>query len=357
MNHSVTHLLDLPRGSNNPRNSEGAFIRLKDGGLLFIYSRFTGDDDRDHVPADLAYILSYDQGDTWTEPAILFTAKEHDAWNIMSVSLIRMGNGDIGLFYLVRKSWYDMRPVLRRSSDEGKTWSEPVFCVQRPAYFVLNNDRVIRLKSGRILVAVAEHVTTPGTDGGAFTHPGVARTFFSDDDGLTWGEGRGPVAINVPISKRGMQEPGLIEHENGVVTMYLRTDMGRQYECHSLDGGYSWSAPTPSCFTAPDSPLCMKRLKDGRLIAVWNPIPRYQTRHIVSGGMGRTPLVYALSADDGQTWSEPVILEDDEDRGYCYTAIHEEDGKLFLAYGAGRPAEDGWCLTRLRIARLDVSTL
>ena len=27
----------------NPRNSEGAFLRLKDGSVLFVYSRFKGD--------------------------------------------------------------------------------------------------------------------------------------------------------------------------------------------------------------------------------------------------------------------------------------------------------------------------
>ncbi len=47
----------LPPSINNPRNSEGDFIPLKDGLIMFVYTRFTGgtaDDSR----ADLAAIFS-----------------------------------------------------------------------------------------------------------------------------------------------------------------------------------------------------------------------------------------------------------------------------------------------------------
>ena len=34
--------LELPPGPGNPRNSEGDFIELKDGRVLYAYSRFNG---------------------------------------------------------------------------------------------------------------------------------------------------------------------------------------------------------------------------------------------------------------------------------------------------------------------------
>ena len=38
-----SHLvLDLKPQEGNPRNSEGAFIRMDDGTLLFAYSRYSG---------------------------------------------------------------------------------------------------------------------------------------------------------------------------------------------------------------------------------------------------------------------------------------------------------------------------
>jgi len=41
----------------------------------------------------------------------------------MSVSLLRLQNGEIALFYLLKNSEQDCRPVMRLSRDEGTTWS------------------------------------------------------------------------------------------------------------------------------------------------------------------------------------------------------------------------------------------
>src|SRR5687768_7695305 len=61
----VTKIKLLPPGPGNPRNSEGAFITLKDGRLLFIYTHFTGGGS-DHAAAHLASRSSRDGGKTWT---------------------------------------------------------------------------------------------------------------------------------------------------------------------------------------------------------------------------------------------------------------------------------------------------
>jgi len=38
-------VLDLDPGPDNPRNSEGAFVTLKSGRILFVYTRFYGGTD------------------------------------------------------------------------------------------------------------------------------------------------------------------------------------------------------------------------------------------------------------------------------------------------------------------------
>ena len=50
--------------NNNPRNSEGSFIQLKDGRLGFFYSRYCGTSHHDHANADLAVVYSNDKGET-----------------------------------------------------------------------------------------------------------------------------------------------------------------------------------------------------------------------------------------------------------------------------------------------------
>ncbi len=47
-------VLDLPPREGNPRNSEGAFIELRDGRILFVYSQFIGASGSDHAKARLA---------------------------------------------------------------------------------------------------------------------------------------------------------------------------------------------------------------------------------------------------------------------------------------------------------------
>ena len=42
----------IPPSENNPRNSEGAFIRAKNGDILFAYSRYKGDSVHDHAACD-----------------------------------------------------------------------------------------------------------------------------------------------------------------------------------------------------------------------------------------------------------------------------------------------------------------
>ena len=350
-------LLDIPPAPGNPRNSEGAFLALRDGSLLFAYSRFRGESDADHAGADIVGIRSRDGGESWSAPETLLSAQALGAMNVMSLSLLRLENGDLGLIYLNRKSWQDMRPELRRSADEGVAWSAPVCCAARPGYFVINNDRAVRLSSGRILLPAAEHTMT--VEQGELRRFGsaIGRAFYSDDDGRTWQEGELPFALPGERSWGGMQEPGVIELPGRLIYCWGRTVLGRQYECFSRNGGQGFSAPAPSCFTSPLSPLSMKRLSDGRLLAVWNPVPEYQTRVSYPRTGGRTPLVYAVSEAAGGSWGDPVSLEDDPHAGFGDTAIYETNGFIYLGYCAGNTDTDGACLNKTRLRRLRLTEL
>lgn len=353
-------VLDLPPASRNPRNSEGAFLELEDGRLLFAYSRFTGDSYDDTSKACIAVCYSADEGSTWSEPRIIARPEDHEAMNIMSSSLLHMRNGDIGLFYLIRYGWHDLRLNLRRSSDEGETWSEPICCIPGMGYFVTNNDRVVRLSSGRLVVPAGYHKLKgeSRTDWKSFDGRAITCFFLSDDDGLTWRESRNFCALISPHSQSGLQEPGLIELRKDVLWAWARTDMGRQYEMFSFDGGETWSEAGASGFISPNSPLSMKRIPDcDFLMAVWNPIPNYVTRPLEKHSWGRTPLIGAISKDNGRTWEGHFAVEGEDERGgYCYTAIHFTRDSVLLAYCAGEP-EDNICLNRLRVRRIPLSLI
>ena len=343
---------------NNSRNSEGAFISLMDGSILFVYSRFKGDGYEDWNRSDLCVIVSKDGGKSFTDERILLTCEEENAQNIMSLSLLHMENGDIGLFYLVRHTYTMMQMYVRRSKDHGKTWGDRVLCTPQEGFFIVNNDRVVRLESGRILIPAACHRTGQlgETKGERFLdYCSQVLFFYSDDDGYTWQAAEGKCCMpHVRNCASGLQEPGVLELGGGVLWGYARTDLGRQYEMFSVDNGNTWTTPEPSRFTSPNSPLSMKRDWNGAIWAVWNPVPEYNSREkkteIFTGG--RTPYVIAVSSDNGQTFTEGVTFEDEEDHGYCYCAIHFLEDGILLGYNAGGP-EDGSCLARTRIRKVD----
>ena len=358
-------VLDLPPVKGNPRNSEGSFINLKDGRIMFVYSKFTGDRFNDDASADLAARYSDDNGETWTDDRIIATREEDQALNIMSVTLMRMANSDIGLFYVIRAGANDARTYLRRSADEGEIWSVPLLCIQPVGYYVVNNDRVVRLSDGRLLIPAAFHRN--GYDSGnknpgiRFDSRGEVIFFISDDDGKTWTEGncKSVLPFNA-YSYSGLQEPGVVELGNGMLWSFARTDMCYQYEMFSFDRGETWTTPQPSRFTSPCSPMSIKRIPEtGNLLAVWNPVPNYNGSQQFRKGAwngGRTPFVLSVSKDDGRTWADMTVLEDDPDHGYCYCAIHFTKDAVLLGYCAGGP-EDGCCLSKLRVRKIPLSSI
>ncbi|MCA9171766.1 MAG: exo-alpha-sialidase, partial [Planctomycetales bacterium] len=149
----------MPPTESNPRNSEGDFVQLKDGRLFFIYTHFTGGSG-DASSAYLAGRFSADDGRTWDATDTLMFENDGQE-NIMSVSLLRLADGRIAVFYARKNSLQDCRPIVRFSSDEAVTWSEPQLVVpdEQLGYYVLNNDRVIQLRSGRLVVPLALHHT------------------------------------------------------------------------------------------------------------------------------------------------------------------------------------------------------
>lgn len=343
---------DLNPTPEHPRNTEGAFVTLRSGRILFSFSHFTGGQ-HDHSPSAIAEIYSDDQGRTWSEPKVVVPTGRYQ--NIMSVSFLRLASGRIARIHCVKQTkWLDCHPVLCLSSDEGATWSEPRAIVPAPGYFVLNNDRVIQTTSGRLIMPLGFHRTkTMADDESAFDSRAIAMWYYSDDEGATWRESKSWWAIPVESSS-GLQEPGVVQLADGTLYGWSRTDQRFQYEFRSTDNGMTWSAPQPTKLSSPNSPASIKRLPgSGTLMVVYNdhsgrvPAPAKLTQ--------RAPLVVAFSTDGARTWGPPQLIEDDLGGWYCYTAIHFTDDAVLLAYVAGN--DQIGHLSRLRLRRVPFASL
>lgn len=323
----------LATGEDNPRNGEGSFLRLTDGGILHAYTAYFGEDYHDHCTANVCGVWSYDEGESWSEPRLLVPMPK-DALNVMSVSLLRMQSGEIGMFYL-QKELYEgeciIRGKLSRSQDEGKTWLLPTDCIADLDYYVVNNDRIIRLSNGNLLFAAALHTIRQEKVTNEHISPAVAHFFLSEDDGRTFTDVG--VALRSPVAgdTTGLQEPGLFELPDGTVWAYFRTKLGCQYASRSHDGGRTWSEPVPDFrFTSPRSPMLVKTV--GRYtVAVFNPVPAH-AYNPAPFGMDRTPLMLSVSEDGGETFVRSYLLEDDPKNCYCYPAIIEAEGGFLVSY-------------------------
>jgi sialidase-1 len=336
----VKTLLVIEPTKEAPRNSEGALVELKDGTLYLAYSRFTGGG-ADNSVAHISRRVSRDGGMTWSADEVLIEKEGRE--NVMSVSLLRLHRGEIVFGYLVKNSFSDLKAYVRHSTDEMKTVGERFCATPGEGYYVVNNDRLVQLSSGRILCPASLHRMNAD---GNWDPRGVAMCFISDDGGRRWRRSQG--ILEPPAgSESGLQEPGVVELLDGRIRMWARTDMGSQFESISEDGGETWTPVQPGPLKSPLSPASIKRVPWGKeLLAVWND---HSGAHPFQAGR-RTPLCAALSDDDGRTWRKSKVIEADPDGWYCYTLMTFVGDSVILGYCAGDRTVGG--LNRLKLTRI-----
>lgn len=316
----------FPHSDAYPRNSEGSLIELTDGRLYLVCTRFYGGD-ADQAAANIVSRVSSDGGQTWSEPVVV--QENVGAQNVMSASLQRLTDertpdgkraaGPIGFYYLVKNGDTDLKVFLRTSTDEAQSWSEPACVTNRPGYHVMNNDRVVRLGTGRLLCPVAWTA-----DSGEVNHY-TSLCFFSDDQGKTWTAGTG----SVDAPKRGAMEPEVIERKDGSVLMLMRTQTGRNYASISRDGGDTWDGAEPFGPAAPEAPSTLRRIPaTGDWLMIFNPVTQEGADH----GGKRTPLSASVSNDEGRTWSEVRHIETRADLTYAYTSLIFVEDRALMSY-------------------------
>lgn len=349
---------DIPPKTNNPRNSEGAFLRAPNGDILFAYSQYSGNDWNDHCACDIVLVRSRDEGRTWSEaPESVATAAFFGTRNIMSVSAMTQQDGTLAFYFLIKEN--DGSTTLGRSlSKDGTRFTPERTLWHAPcAYYVVNNDRLVRLADGRIVAPAASYSAYENLHGMRYS-PAMTVLLVSEDDGHSFSllpGARLTMSAKVNLN-HGLQEPGIIELSPGEAWVWMRTGASYQYESRSFDNLVTFTLPEPSGFTSPDSPMQIKRLSDGSLAAVYNPVPNYNGKACTPWGWGRTPIVLRRSRDNGRTWG-PLLTIEGEDRGYCYPALFEtKDGYLLCAYCRGGE-EDRACLCRLGISRIEIASI
>jgi sialidase-1 len=309
--------LFAPASRTNPRNSEADVIVHRDGRVTLAWTEFYGDANGDWGAARIAARTSRDRGQSWGPR---FTLQENiGQMNVMEPDLLRLASGKVLFLFCRKNSPADCRPMVRLSTDDGRSFSPPreMAITPAPSYTGFNHDRAIQLRTGRILMPVfytSDYRVDPHIK---------SRVYYSDDEGQTWTPSK--TILDLPHSKAGAQEPGVVELKDGRVLLWLRTDLGRMYVAHSADGGETFSAPQPTEVVSPLSPQSIKRHPvTGDLVLIWNASPSR-----------RTPLAAAVSKDEGRTWSGARVLDATPDATFAYTSLEWLFDRALLTYYQG----------------------
>lgn len=306
----------------------GPFTHTRDGKILAIDSKST--------------FVSDDRGLTWSEPCPLF-----DADRKITVSneraMLRTKDGAIvaAFMNLDERNWtwknelHDapearLPTYVMRSTDNGKTWQQ----IQK-----LHDDwtgcirDMIQTKDGRVIFTSMKMLHDPGRHS--------VLSYSSTDDGITW-KASNLIDLGGQGHHGGVTEPTLEELANGRVWMLIRTNWGEFWSGYSSDGGQHWQILKPSGIFASSAPGMLTRLSSGRLMLLWNrPAPEGTDHWELSGGDGlwseipvsnyREELSMAFSDDEGESWSEPVVVARQKGKWLSYPyAFEVEPGRIWL---------------------------
>ena len=317
-----------PRLKPLPFQLMGPFTHTRDGKILAIDSKST--------------FVSDDRGLTWSEPLPLF-----DADRKITVSneraMIRTKDGAIvaAFMNLDERNWTwknelhdapDARlpTYVMRSTDNGKTWQQ----IQK-----LHDDwtgcirDMIQTKNGRVVFTSMKMLHDPGRHS--------VLSYSSTDDGITW-KASNLIDLGGQGHHGGVTEPTLEELADGRVWMLIRTNWGEFWSGYSSDGGQHWQILKPSGIFASSAPGLLTRLSSGRLMLLWNrPAPEGTDHWELSGGDGlwseipvsnyREELSMTLSDDEGESWSEPVVVARQKGKWLSYPyAFEVEPGRIWL---------------------------
>jgi len=224
-------------------------------------------------------------------------------------------------------------PGISISADEGQSWS-PLRKVQDTEdIFYLMNERVIQLRSGRLVMPVA--LKPPTIERKTYGEGSVcqAACFLSDDEGKSWHLSK----TTVIDDERGMAEPAVAELDGRRILMLARTGSGSHHASISENEGETWIQPRPTTLRAACSSLTLKRLPTGDLFVVFNPgVPLF-----LGSFFPRRPLSYAVSRDQGRSWSAPVVIDDVKGQQLIYPSVTPLKNGILIVYSAHLDPGDG----------------
>jgi alpha-L-rhamnosidase len=263
---------------------------------------------------DVCIWTSHLKNNQWTTPAKAADGVMNDTlrYPCYNPVLFYAPNGELLLFYKIGPNVAGWTGWLKRSKDNGKTWSE------REA---LPDGFLGPIKNKPVLINGVLLCPSSKEKNGWKAH-----IEFTTDFGKTWSK---TDAINDGKTSEAIQ-PSILSYSDGRMQILCRSRNTTLNESWSSDGGKTWSAMMASALPNNNSGTDAVTLKDGRQLLVYNHL--LPDASWVKGKGPRTPLNVAISKD-GKQWLAALVLEDSPISQYSYpSVIQTKDGLVHIVY-------------------------
>ena len=281
---------------------------------VIIGSRYTAQEGRWSRPEVWVSVTNRAAGN----PRIFMGPEDGEVWLVAPVDYGAWCSGGTWLF-------------LKRSRDEGRTWSDLELLHFQPGILGKNKPLV----EGRLCILPVEYEV-----------PWSTCFLRTEDAGKTW-EVCGDLGREVGAH---LIQPSLVRLSDGRLVVYMRSQEDRIFSSYSHDNGKTWSLAKPTDVPNNNSGLDVARLRSGNLVLVCNPTtsnaeldkldqgwPAQMPIDFDTWGL-RTPLDALVSVNEGVTWKRAIRLEDGPSV-YSYPAvIQSDDGLIHITYTYERRA-------------------
>jgi predicted neuraminidase len=256
---------------------------------------------------------------SWSPPQEIVTAPGSVCWNPV---LCKNGAGELLLFYRMGATPRCAVSFLKRSSDEGHTWSAEEIL---PAGIVGPTLHKPIFTPKGTLISPSSMATGEPDD--AFKATACWIEMYADNH---WKK-VGP--LELAHRKFGVIEPALFYDREGNLRMLCRDralriqEKGYIWMAISKDNGLTWSDFKSTQLPNPDSGIEVVDLGAGKILLIYNH--SHTDRH---------PLNWSLSLDGGDTWLPPELLDT---TGEFPSAIQCADGSIHITYARTRGKQRG----------------
>jgi len=286
------------------------------------------------IKGRLDIVFSSDEGKTWTKPAVVNDSPVDD--RNPAFGQAKDGTLVVGFWRTARydeMGRYDEKldkPVntwVTRSSDGGKSWSEPDEIDVADIGWGSPYGKIVTLPDGAMLMPVYGEGIRPRGEKPAI-HEDVSYLYRSIDHGKTWKR------FSTPGPKR-FNETGLARLAGGRLVAAMRTNSPQDvWLTASDDDGKTWSEPK-KLTSGSVHPADLVALPDGRVLLVtgYRVAPEFGVRALVGDKTGQF---------DG-AGSVPLVTDaTNTDCGYPSSVLLKDGRVLTVYYSVGVNGEPNW---------------